>query len=313
MNSEKQTRWLWYPGDFEIRQGLLQNFSREERGYDWPAYWNVDDCHKNVKFKRYYELTEPTSFIVYATGIGYVEVNGKKYPLKETINCQPGKNKIRIFVGNATGLPAVFVEGEVIKSDVGWRASNFIEELPAGWSSLYLDKANDPNHVYFEKKVVTPVSINEQNDGVLIDYGRAVYGTLAIKKMTHGQPIMICYGESASEALDVEMCYYKEKAATVETIPRKRAFRYLFVPDVAKEEIEIEAIHESLPLTNHAAFSSDNVLLNKIWEVSVETFTLCSGLFFIDGIKRDRWIWSGDAYQSYFINQYLFFDEEINT
>lgn len=313
MNSEKQTRRLWYPGDFEIRQGLLQNFSREERGYDWPAYWNVDDCHKNVKFKRYYELTEPTSFIVYATGIGYVEVNGKKYPLKETINCQPGKNKIRIFVGNATGLPAVFVEGEVIKSDVGWRASNFIEELPAGWSSLYLDKANDPNHVYFEKKVVTPVSINEQNDGVLIDYGRAVYGTLAIKKMTHGQPIMICYGESASEALDVEMCYYKEKAATVETIPRKRAFRYLFVPDVAKEEIEIEAIHESLPLTNHAAFSSDNVLLNKIWEVSVETFTLCSGLFFIDGIKRDRWIWSGDAYQSYFINQYLFFDEEINT
>lgn len=313
MNSEKQTRWLWYPGDFEIRQGLLQNFSREERGYDWPAYWNVDDCHKNVKFKRYYELTEPTSFIVYATGIGYVEVNGKKYPLKETINCQPGKNKIRIFVGNATGLPAVFVEGEVIKSDVGWRASNFIEELPAGWSSLYLDKANDPNHVYFEKKVVTPVSINEQNDGVLIDYGRAVYGTLAIKKMTHGQPIMICYGESVSEALDVEMCYYKEKAATVETIPRKRAFRYLFVPDVAKEEIEIEAIHESLPLTNHAAFSSDNVLLNKIWEVSVETFTLCSGLFFIDGIKRDRWIWSGDAYQSYFINQYLFFDEEINT
>lgn len=100
---------------------------------------------------------------------------------------------------------------------------------------------------------------------------------------------------------------------TVETIPRKRAFRYLFVPDVAKEEIEIEAIHESLPLTNHVAFSSDNVLLNKIWEVSVETFTLCSGLFFIDGIKRDRWIWSGDAYQSYFINQYLFFDEEINT
>ena len=30
----------------EIRQGLLQNFSREERGYDWPAYWYIDDCHK---------------------------------------------------------------------------------------------------------------------------------------------------------------------------------------------------------------------------------------------------------------------------
>ena len=53
--------------------------------------------------------------------------------------------------------------------------------------------------------------------------------------------------------------------------------------------------------------------MNRIWNISVETFTLCSGMFFLDGIKRDRWIWSGDAYQSYFINQYLFFDENINT
>ena len=32
--------------------------------------------------------------------------------------------------------------------------------------------------------------------------------------------------------------------------------------------------------------------------------------FFIDGIKRDRWVWSGDAIQSYLMNYYLFFDNE---
>lgn len=32
--------------------------------------------------------------------------------------------------------------------------------------------------------------------------------------------------------------------------------------------------------------------------------------FFIDGIKRDRWVWSGDAIQSYLMNYYLFFDSE---
>src|SRR5690606_23547451 len=32
--------------------------------------------------------------------------------------------------------------------------------------------------------------------------------------------------------------------------------------------------------------------------------------FYIDGIKRDRWIWSGDAYQSYAMNYYLGFDSE---
>lgn len=38
---------------------------------------------------------------------------------------------------------------------------------------------------------------------------------------------------------------------------------------------------------------------------------LCSGVFFIDGIKRDKWIWSGDAYQSLFVNRYLTADVEI--
>lgn len=32
---------------------------------------------------------------------------------------------------------------------------------------------------------------------------------------------------------------------------------------------------------------------------------------FFDGIKRDRWVWSGDAYQSARINRYLFLDKDI--
>lgn len=313
MIKENQARWLWYSGDFEIRQGLLQNFSREERSYDWPAYWNMDDCHKNVKFKRYYDLETETSFVTHAIGIGYVEVNGKKYSLGTKVVCAPGKNKIRVFVGNTDGLPAVYIEGTIVKSDIGWLASNFVEEMPAGWSDLYLELDKDPNNVYFETETVPAISVSERNGGVLIDYGRAIFGTIAIKKLDTSVPVTICYGESAAEALDVEMCYYKEEKAVAGTIPRKRAFRYLFIPEVTKEQIEITAIHEYLPLENRSSFHSDSELMNRIWDISVETFTLCSGLFFLDGIKRDRWIWSGDAYQSYFINQYLFFDEDINT
>ncbi|MGG5373171.1 amylo-alpha-1,6-glucosidase [Enterococcus sp. AZ196] len=313
MIKEDQTRWLWYPGDFEIRQGLLQNFSREERSYDWPAYWNMDDCHKNVKFKRYYDLAAETSFVVHAVGVGYAEVNGKKYPFGEEIHCEPGKNKVRVFVGNTEGLPAMYIEGEVIKSDIGWAASNFIEELPAGWSALYLAQDRDPNKVYFATETVQAVSVAECQGGVLLDYGRAIFGTIAIKKLNTAKPVTICYGESDAEALDIEMCYYKEENAVADTVPRKRAFRHLFIPGLTPEQVEIDAIHEFIPLENQASFHSDNALMNKIWDISVETFTLCSGLFFLDGIKRDRWIWSGDAYQSYFINQYLFFDEDINT
>lgn len=47
----------------------------------------------------------------------------------------------------------------------------------------------------------------------------------------------------------------------------------------------------------------------RLWRRS---FRLCSGIFFIDGIKRDKWIWGGDAYQSLFVNQYLMADADID-
>ncbi len=114
-NEKSQNRWLWYPGDFEIRHGLLQNFQREERGFDWPAYWYMDDCHRNVKFKRYYFLDHPSMFKVTIQGVGYVEINGQKHPCGKWLTCPAGKVKIRIFVGHTSGLPAMFIEGDEIK------------------------------------------------------------------------------------------------------------------------------------------------------------------------------------------------------
>ncbi|PQC20855.1 hypothetical protein CUN37_12715 [Enterococcus faecium] len=112
--------------------------------------------------------------------------------------------------------------------------------------------------------------------------------------------------------MDIDYCYYKQIGMTRKMKARKRAFRYLFIPEVSTGMVQLQVFHEFLSLSKQAAFSSDSSLLNQIWSVSEETFKLCSDLFFIDGIKRDRWIWSGDAYQSFMINQYLFFDEEIN-
>ena len=67
-------------------------------------------------------------------------------------------------------------------------------------------------------------------------------------------------------------------------------------------------LYEYLPLDYRGAFKSSDQELNKIWDVSAYTMHLTSREFFIDGIKRDRWVWSGDAYQSYLMNYYLFFD-----
>lgn len=64
-------------------------------------------------------------------------------------------------------------------------------------------------------------------------------------------------------------------------------------------------------MENKGSFKCSDELLNKIWDTSVYTLHLNSREFFLDGIKRDRWVWSGDAYQSYLVNRYAFFDKDI--
>lgn len=76
--------------------------------------------------------------------------------------------------------------------------------------------------------------------------------------------------------------------------------------------MEITAFYQYVDFPKRASFKCNDEKLNKIWEVAEHTFRLCSGIFFLDGVKRDKWIWSGDAYQSFFVNQYLLADPDID-
>ncbi|NLA76559.1 MAG: alpha-rhamnosidase, partial [Clostridiales bacterium] len=68
---------------------------------------------------------------------------------------------------------------------------------------------------------------------------------------------------------------------------------------------------EFLPLEDKAKFTCDDEAVEKIWDMCSVTFHLNSREFYLDGIKRDRWVWSGDAYQSYMVNRYLYDDPSI--
>jgi hypothetical protein len=74
---------------------------------------------------------------------------------------------------------------------------------------------------------------------------------------------------------------------------------------------EFSALFEYLPLEYRGAFKSSNETLNCIWEVARYTLHLNTREFFLDGIKRDGWVWSGDAYQSFLMNYYAFFDNDV--
>ena len=352
--------WIWYPGDFEIFHGMRQNFRREERGLGWPAFWKMDDWRKNVRFFRRYELSESETFTVYGCGIGHVQVDGKKFSLREEIELNPGSHLVEIFIGNMTGLPCIYVESSkengIVHSDSTWGVDDFLEAVPAGTSSLYTEREQDPNEVEYEEICVQPQSVREKDGGTLIDFGRMVDGRPVITfcddevhsgadveknrevlcgadgeknrevlceadgqkrrkaccKEAERRTFSVLYGESEDEATDPAWCYYKEENVTAGAELRKRAFRYIYLNGICPEEVTVCALHQRVPLKVRASFSCDDRMLNRIWEVSEETYRLCSGLFFIDGIKRDRWIWSGDAYQSMMVNPYLYFDREID-
>lgn len=362
--------WIWYPGDLELYHGMRQNFTREERGLGWPAFWKMDDWRKNIRFFRVYTLSEPTSFSVHAYGIGHVVVDGHKFPLEAKIPVAAGRHLIEVFVGNMTGLPCIYVEEERdagesedhsttsrveqlrsgvsrverinndvtceerICSDASWGADDFMKALPVGTSCLYTKKEQNPNEPDYLKETVQPVSVTEKDGGVLVDFGRMVDGRPVItarspkgRQTSAGKgegdrktdeadiserSFNVLYGESAEEALDAEWCYYKEENTAFGVVLRKRAFRFLFLPGIEPWEANIYAIHQRIPHEMRASFSSDNERIDRIWKVAATTYELCSGMFFIDGIKRDRWVWSGDAYQSYAVNPYLYFDREIN-
>lgn len=305
-----QTYWIWFPGDFEIHEGMRQNFSREERGMQWPAYWYIDDCYKNIKFERQYQLSTSTTFTVHSHQQGYITINDIKYHLNEPITLNAGKQDIIIYVFSPNELPTVYIEGPVIYSDTNWIADNYVVKRPVGYSRLFTKISDNPAIIPYATKEVVPINMTQQNGGLLIDFGKELNAKLKVNGLK--QPITICYGESKAEALDTKMCYYQQSGITDETSIPKRAFRYLFIPNYAEPSIAIKAESIYLPLKNQSSFSSDDQLLNKIWDVSIHTFKLCSDLFYIDGIKRDRWIWGGDAYQDNFINQYSFFDEDID-
>lgn len=70
----------------------------------------------------------------------------------------------------------------------------------------------------------------------------------------HIESITLCYGESDVEAMDIDYCYYKQIGMTRKMKARKRAFRYLFIPEVSTGMVQLQVFHEFLSLSKQAAF-----------------------------------------------------------
>ena len=311
--------WIWYPGDMELYYGMKQNFSRVERGFGWPAFWKSEGFRNRIVLSKTYHLEKETSFEVLSDSIGFVLVvcneTGKeeKYPFNRKIFCQAGEVTIRIHLAKIESFPCAYVKGEIICSDGSWGADDYAKSLPyAGYSRYFINEDQNPAIWRYDEKEYRPVKTDETGDGVLFEFETELTAEVEVTYKKEGTVPQVFCGESAEEALDLQHCYYSWFPDPVTGKCPCCAVRFVYIPGFRKDEINVTAHHRYVDIPVRADFHSNDKLIERIWQVSCHTFRLCSGIFYIDGVKRDKWIWSGDAFQSILIGRYLFADPDIN-
>ncbi|MCW8312245.1 alpha-rhamnosidase [Sphingobacterium sp. InxBP1] len=331
--AQHKSTWIWYPGDYEVWLSNDMQNRRTERGTFFPPFWKMDSHYVLVEFNKEFDLPADEEISIYAEGKYNVKINGKMLPgAPAKVQLQKGKQKINIKVYNQANVPALYISGKNVYTDHTWKATyedkEWIDEtgkasdqsgttyVSAGsWN--FDSGAAKPSTFRLPTRPQQAVAQGRQGKGFLVDFGKNTFGYLTFQKLVGQGKLKIYYGESKEEALAADRCETLDlldvslKAPTDSTLELSKAFRFVYVePEGTVRFGQVGMLYEYLPVEDRGAFRSSDQELNRIWEVAKYTMELTSREFYIDGIKRDRWIWSGDAYQSYAMNYYLGFDAE---
>ena len=343
METQSKNTWIWYPGDFEIWLGNIMNGRRTERGAFFPPFWKMDSHYVTVEFSKVLELDEDEEVQIAIEGKYNLKLDGKlQFGMPSRFLIPKGTHHLNIKVWNQATPPALYVEGRTVHTDGSWKVTfedkEWIDESGKASDTSateYLDAAHwdfdspdrRPSQFRLSREPREAVAVSPRGEGRLYDFGRETFGYIVIHNPGGQGHLYIYYGESPEEALDTEHCETLDRLfldgdriddlATGETSPREarytlagsKAFRYVYIVaggDARYDTASME--YEFLPEPYRGSFRCSDSELNDIWQVGAYTMHLTTREFFIDGIKRDRWVWSGDAIQSYLMNYYLFFD-----
>jgi alpha-L-rhamnosidase len=329
----QQATWIWYPGDYEIWLSNQMQNRRTDRGTFFPVFWKVDSHYPLMDFHKVFNLTQPEEITIYAEGSYNVKLDGQPFEgTPKTITVPAGKHKINVKVFNQGNVPSIYVKGKSIISDTSWLVTfedkEWIDEtgktsdisatkwLNAGrWN--FNDPGSKPSSFKLPRTPQHAVSVTKSSNGRLIDFGKETFGFIKLHGVKGSGSVTIYYGESKEEALSeksavtLDKLSFNKSTRLDSVMPLSKAFRYVNLKlDGGVTVDSVSMLYEYADVKERGSFKCSDDEINKIYDVSKYTFRLNTREFFIDGIKRDRWVWSGDAYQSYLMNYYLYFDNQ---
>lgn len=334
--AQKRATWIWYPGDFEVWLGNNMQNRRTERGTFLPPFWKLDSHYNLIDFHKDFDLAEAEDVALAVEGKYNVKIDGKAYPgFPKRIRVPAGKHKVSLKVFCQDRVPAIYVKGKNVVSDDTWLVTfedkEWIDEtgkasdqsgttwlLAGSWN---FDDINTPPSTFrLATKPQPAVKTTRTGKSFFLDFGKETFGQVKLHGLTGKGNVDIYYGESAEEARTTATCEtldhleISQSAKQDSVMELTKAFRYVNVQVDGSVSIDsVSMLYEYLPVADRGSFRCSDEEINKIYDVATYTLHLNTREFFIDGIKRDRWIWSGDANQSYLMNYYLMFDSPSVT
>jgi alpha-L-rhamnosidase len=332
----QKATWIWYPGDFEINLNNKMQNRRTDRNTFFPPFWKMDAHFVLMDFHKTFDLAAPEEITVYTEGTFNLKLDGNAFENGvNKITVPAGKHKINVKVWNQANVPAIFVQGKTIVSDASWLVTfedkEWIDEtgktsdisatkwLNAGnWN--FNDPLQLPSAFRLPTKKNNAVSTVKNKNEYLVDFGKETFGFVKLHGIKGIGKISLYYGESKEEALSVDDAMTLDRLSFTKNVQTdsvmilSKAFRYVNI--VCDDNISIDSasmLYEYADVKQRGTFVCSDSEINRIYDVAKYTLELNTREFFIDGIKRDRWVWSGDAYQSYLMNYYSYFDNPTVT
>ena len=329
-----EARWIWYPGDYGLWWGNELQSQRLLWGAHLPPFWPLYAPEPRVLFRKAdLDLQADELLEIRCDGhaaVGYTDAEGRSREsgvIGGRFLLPKKAKRMEIKVQNTVRPPSVWVKGPTIVSDASWTAGwtttwDLSENVPVESSARFTDPATPPG---LKKLPVEPRAPKWEKpykgNHLIADFGEETYGYLRLHGIHGAGPVKIIYAESEPEMLAEEIANSEPGALDGwEQIELDgtgefrheiaHGFRYVHVipvsDDITVGSVSMEREWKDVPVRGHFRCNDEDI--NRIWDVSVRTLELTCREVFIEGIKRDHWVWSGDAVQSFLMNYYVFGD-----
>ncbi len=315
--------WIWYPGDFEIWLSNKMQATRVERDAAFMPFWRLYSHQPQINFTKKVTLAEADDITVFTEGRYSVSIDGRFVQGdQQKIHVPAGAHTLDITVFNPAAPPSIYVQGRTIHTDETWAAGPRPNATPPAFNAAFAAHWNfdrpeqRPSEFKLATREIKPRTTKLGPHSLLVDFGEETIGFVKLKNLKGSGKLAFYYGETREEALSPDTCetldrftVTRHKGAFVS--PNSRALRYVNIQlDEGMSADQVSLLYEFAPLVHRGSFKSSDDELNRIWDVAQRTLELNTREFFLDGIKRDHWVWSGDAVQAYLMNYYTFFDSD---